>query len=159
MTSWGNFVAGQSGEDTVHRGESVIIYCFEAFNNKSFIPCVEVSIYPYKKLAFACDSDLEPRDILTEQARTPTPTHLQKDETATPSPSIVFYRVAHVASNDVLNIREGAGIKYKIIATIPPTGIGIQITGDGVQANSATWVPIIYNGITGWVNSYYLTRQ
>jgi uncharacterized protein YraI len=67
--------------------------------------------------------------------------------------------VVHVASNDVLNIREGAGVKYKIVGTIPYNGRGIQITGGGVKADNATWVTIIYNGISGWVNSYYLTQQ
>lgn len=75
------------------------------------------------------------------------------------SPEIIFYRVINVANNDVLNIREGAGVNYAIVGTIPPDGRDIQILGDGVQANNATWVPIIYKGISGWVNSYYLAKQ
>ncbi len=70
-----------------------------------------------------------------------------------------LYRVVHVVSNDVLNIREGAGVKYKIVGRIPYDGQGVQITGKGVTADNATWVPIIYEGISGWVNKYYLKKQ
>lgn len=80
------------------------------------------------------------------------------DTTTLPSESLL-YRVIHVASNDQLNIRAGAGINYEIIGTIPPDGQDIQILGDGVRANNATWVPILYEGINGWVNSYYLIKQ
>lgn len=80
-------------------------------------------------------------------------------DTATWSPEIILYSVIHVSSNDVLNIRAGAGVNYEVVGNIPYNGRDIQIVGDGVQANNATWVPILYNGITGWVNSYYLTQQ
>jgi hypothetical protein len=74
-------------------------------------------------------------------------------------PKNILYRVIHVSSNDVLNIRAGAGATYEVIGSIPPDGQDIEILGDGVQASNATWVPILYNGITGWVNIYYLTKQ
>ncbi len=74
-------------------------------------------------------------------------------------PETTLYRIIHVSSNDVLNIRAGAGVNYEIVGTIPADGRDIQILGDSVQANNTTWVPILYEGITGWVNSYYLTKQ
>lgn len=71
----------------------------------------------------------------------------------------ILYRVIYVSINDVLNIRTGAGVDYEIVGKIPYNGRDIKITGGSVQADNATWVPILYEGITGWVNSYYLTQQ
>jgi SH3 domain-containing protein len=90
----------------------------------------------------------------TNQAQVPViPTSAQ----AVSSPDL--YRVVHVASSDVLNIRKGPGVKYAVVGKIPYNGQGIQITGDGRSADNATWVPIIYDGISGWVNRYYLQEQ
>jgi hypothetical protein len=94
--------------------------------------------------------------IPTGDFNTNTPT-LVVDITRTAIPSL--YQVINVRSNDVLNIHEEAGVRYRVIGTIPSNGRGIQIIGDNVQADNATWVPIIYNGIVGWVNSYYLARE
>ena len=158
MTSWGIFEIN-GFENLVHSGETAIIYCFEVFNNKPVTPCVEVMIYPYKDLAFVCDSNLEPEYIITEQAKSPTPTQKPKDVTKTPSPKGEYYRVINVTNNSSLNIRDGAGMNYRIIGKIPYDGKDIQVTGDGIRLGDITWVPIIYKGVAGWVSSYYLARQ
>jgi hypothetical protein len=98
---------------------------------------------------------------ITPEAVTDTPMATPTFKaSATPSvtsiPTPVLYRVINVTGNETLNIRSGPGIKYKVIAVIPNNGTGIQITGGGVQVDNAIWVPIIYNGKSGWVNSYYI---
>ena len=51
----------------------------------------------------------------------------------------------------VLNIRSGAGMDYKIIGKIPPSGKP-QILGE-----NGNWAQVNYNGITGWSSKDYLT--
>ena len=78
---------------------------------------------------------------------------------AAPTPTPILFRVVNVTDEDRLNIRAGPGIRYEVIGKIPKDGTGILITGEGVQADNTIWVPIVYNGISGWVNSFYLSRQ
>ena len=82
-----------------------------------------------------------------------------KEITGSPNARPEPYKVVKVASNDVLNIREAPGVKYAIAGTIPPDSTGVKILGEGIQADNATWVPILYNGIFGWVNSHYLAQE
>ncbi len=70
-----------------------------------------------------------------------------------------IYTVVNVASDDVLNVRANAGVAHPILGTIPPHGMGVQITGAGEQVDGALWVPIKYKDITGWLNSNYLAYQ
>ena len=67
-----------------------------------------------------------------------------------------LYRVVNVASNDVLNVRSADGADSPIVGTIQANGTGIRLTGASVQAGGGVWVPIQYQGISGWVNSKYL---
>jgi len=69
------------------------------------------------------------------------------------------YTVVNVASEDVLNVRANAGVAHPIVGTIPPQGMGVQITGAGEQVDGSLWVPIEYKETTGWVNSNYLANQ
>jgi uncharacterized protein YraI len=70
-----------------------------------------------------------------------------------------LYTVVNVASDDVLNVRAGAGVAHSIVGTIPPHGMGVEVTGAGEQVDSSLWAPVEYRGITGWVNSNYLAYQ
>jgi hypothetical protein len=72
-----------------------------------------------------------------------------------PPPAAPEYRVAGVASNDVLNIRSGPDASSAIVSTIPPYGSGILMTG----SCAGQWCPIDYRGSQGWVNRRYLTSQ
>jgi WD40 repeat protein len=112
-----------------------------------------------------------------EPEATPTPVQTQATatlpgviviETVTASPTSTgisvgtapaLYRVVNVTEEDRLNIRAGPGLKYDIIGKIPKDGRGILITGEGVQADNTSWVPIIYNNIEGWVNSFFLSSE
>jgi uncharacterized protein YraI len=69
------------------------------------------------------------------------------------------YTVVNVASDDVLNVRANAGVAHPIVGTIPPHGMGVEVSGAGEQVDGSLWVPVEYRGITGWVNSNYLAYQ
>lgn len=86
----------------------------------------------------------------TQPALTPTPTIELTTEPHT---------VVNVASDDVLNVRAGAGVTQRIVGTIAPYGMDIQVTGAGRRSGGAMWVPIRYGDTAGWVNSNYLARQ
>ncbi|KPL88045.1 hypothetical protein SE16_09505 [Ardenticatena maritima] len=66
------------------------------------------------------------------------------------------YRVVRVADDDVLNVRNGPGVEYDIVGTLPPDAEGVRIVGDPVQVNDSFWVQIEWNDVQGWVNSFYL---
>lgn len=95
-------------------------------------------------------------------APSPTPTE-QPTQTAAPAsptpPSETQYAVVGVESNDMLNMRAGAGVDHPVTATIPPNGVNIRITGDGKDVGQSTWVPVEFQGQRGWVNKYYLAEQ
>jgi WD40 repeat protein len=73
--------------------------------------------------------------------------------------AVALFRVVNVTEEDRLNIRAGPGLKYDVIGKIPKDGRDIRITGPGVQGDNTIWVPIIYKGISGWVNSFFLSKQ
>src|SRR5262245_15501827 len=63
------------------------------------------------------------------------------------------FRVAGVDLDDVLNVRNGPSAEHDVIGSILPDAGGIKIIGPCVSA----WCPIQHRGITGWVNSLYLS--
>lgn len=65
------------------------------------------------------------------------------------------YRVNGVYDSDVLNIRSEPNADSNVVGTIPPDGRGIRISGQC----SAGWCPIQYNGVQGWANGRYLTKE
>ncbi len=69
------------------------------------------------------------------------------------------YAVVGVASNDVLNIRSGAGVSYHSVGSFAPDAINVMRTGSTANADNAAWVEVQNpSGGTGWVNSFYLTE-
>jgi len=66
-----------------------------------------------------------------------------------------LYRVKGVHRFDVLNVRRGPSESHAQIASIPATGRQVEITGNC----RASWCPIRYGRVTGWVNSYYLAEE
>jgi hypothetical protein len=88
----------------------------------------------------------------------PPPTPLPPP-TATPVTLMGPYAVAYVAPNDVLNIRAGAGVSEPVIGYYPPDATDVMRTGPATTADGAAWVEIRRaDGLTGWVNSFYLTE-
>jgi photosystem II stability/assembly factor-like uncharacterized protein len=77
----------------------------------------------------------------------------------TPTNLIGPYAVINVASNDVLNIRAGAGVSQSILGYFASDAKDVMRTGPISSADGAEWVEVRRNdGLTGWVNSYYLTE-
>src|SRR4030095_2827678 len=73
-----------------------------------------------------------------ESTFTATPNALDRSlATATPAPAPSTYRVIGVPRGDYLNVREGAGSNYPIIATLEPSTGGI-VLGTKRAANGAT---------------------
>ncbi len=52
---------------------------------------------------------------------------------------------------DDLNLRDGPGLEYDIIAVLP-AGAAVEITG----AASDGWYPVVYDDLAGWVSGVYL---
>lgn len=63
------------------------------------------------------------------------------------------FRVAGVDLDDVLNVRNGPSPEHDVIGRILPDAAGIKIVGPCVSA----WCPIQHRGLSGWVNSFYLS--
>ena len=62
-----------------------------------------------------------------------------------------FFRVAGVASNDVLWIRSGPSTRYRKVGSIPFNGTGVQNLGC-----SRGWCRVRYRGVTGYSSARYL---
>lgn len=69
------------------------------------------------------------------------------------------YAVVLVSPGDVLNIRAGPGVDYRVVASFPPTFTAVIRTGPSARVEGAIWVEVqTPTGGTGWVNSHYLTE-
>ncbi len=85
-----------------------------------------------------------------------------------------YFRVTGVSSDDVLNIRAGAGVSHDRIGRIPADGDGVRNLGcegglsyaewaDASEAERAAaakrrWCRISYRGVQGWVAGRYLAE-
>lgn len=84
----------------------------------------------------------------------------------TPSPTSTLqtnlqgpYAVIRINPNDVLNIRENAGVSYPVVGTFSSTATNIMRTGSATQVDGSQWVEVQRtDGGLGWVNAYYLTE-
>lgn len=77
----------------------------------------------------------------------------------TSTPAVTIYRVAYVLSNDVLNIRSSAGVQNPKVGELAPHARDVRITGGGRMVEPSLWTPIASAGLSGWVNSRFLTGQ
>src|SRR5262245_31990866 len=92
---------------------------------------------------------------------TPAPSPAKRPVTASASAPVqpaaprppASFRVAGVDLDDVLNVRDGPSAEHDVIGSILPGAAGIKIVGPCVAA----WCPIEHRGISGWVNSVYLS--
>lgn len=66
-----------------------------------------------------------------------------------------LFRVAHVRSDDVLNIRLGPSDNHAIVGSIGYNGRGVRQAGPC----RGEWCYVSYRGVRGWVNNYYLTEE
>ena len=116
---------------------------------------------------------LSPSPTLTATT-TPAPTVAPKDTVSVPptppppaatepappiGPSLGVFAVVDVASDDVLNVRARPGVEHAIVGTIPYYGLDVKVHAGGQEVSGSWWVPVQYQGVSGWVNSRYLARQ
>lgn len=64
--------------------------------------------------------------------------------------------VVGVAHDDVLNLRDGPGTGYEIMATLDPLADDLVATGRHRLLSSSIWSEVEADGVTGWVNQSYL---
>ncbi len=104
--------------------------------------------------------DPTPSPTALPETSPPSPSSTPTSQPSSPTPEISHpYAVVGVEANDVLNIRDGAGVENPITGTIPPNGINIEKTGKGVEVDGSIWFPIRYQNNEGWVNSHFLAQQ
>lgn len=53
-------------------------------------------------------------------------------------------------------MRSAPGVGSSIVGFIAYDGSGIDVLGPGAAVEDKLWVPVIYSGISGWVNARYL---
>lgn len=63
------------------------------------------------------------------------------------------WRIFDVARDDVLNVRQGPAVRYPIVGSIPPNGVGIS-RGECTPRN---WCFVKYKCVTGWASGKYMT--
>jgi uncharacterized protein YraI/uncharacterized membrane protein len=73
--------------------------------------------------------------------------------------SSIHYKVTHVAGNDSLNIRAGAGVSNTVVAAIPFNGSDIQAMGEERAVGKTIWVQVKWQGKEGWVSKRYLQAE
>lgn len=67
-----------------------------------------------------------------------------------------LYDVSGVASDDVLNVREGAGVSHPVTSTLAANARGVEV----VQISENGRWALVGNGETsGWASMKYLSRQ
>jgi hypothetical protein len=75
----------------------------------------------------------------------------------TPQSRVQYYQVVNVDTSDVLNIRQSSDYLSKEMGRIPANEKCVAYLNKVRSHQSGyKWFKIHYNGITGWVNSYYL---
>ncbi len=86
--------------------------------------------------------------------------------TASPTGSVTVpesearYEVAFVTSDDTLNVREGPGITYDVVAELPPVTGAIRIEDQEMTLiGGSEWAAIDAPDADGWVNSQFLTQS
>jgi hypothetical protein len=49
-------------------------------------------------------------------------------------------------------------VGFGVVGTLPPDATNVQIIGSGQLVAGSTWVPVQQGGLSGWVNSRFLTQ-
>ena len=116
-------------------------------------PAPQRPVLPRPPEASGADADAKAA-LATKTAPVKRPTALAA--AIPPSPlgrAAPLFRVAGVDEDDVLNVRNGPSPEHGVIGSIVPDAADIKIVGPCISA----WCPIQHRGITGWVNSFYLS--
>ncbi len=70
-------------------------------------------------------------------------------------PAAEVSRVVLVAADDVLNVRDGAGVDNDIVGMLAPT-VTVRRTGRTSPVGRSTWAELVTPDGTGWVNATFL---
>lgn len=74
-----------------------------------------------------------------------------------PTPSLLGrVRVVNVEPTDSLALRSSPGSQALKLADIPFDASGIEIVGENRMNGTDVWVPVRWNGISGWVHGGYI---
>ena len=107
---------------------------------------------------------IQPQTLRAEEANTPVQTTVE-DYCSTgklvvdKSMTNKRYQVVHVSSDDVLNIRKGAGHTQDKIGELQYNARDLSLTGRLCLLGSNRWTEINTQGTSGWVNEYYIHQQ
>lgn len=80
---------------------------------------------------------------------------LERHDRDTGPNSEISLRVAGVEIGDVLNVRSGPSEYDATVGTIPSGSRGVRIVGEC----AASWCPIHFGDLSGWVNANYLAED
>lgn len=70
-------------------------------------------------------------------------------------PAPITYKVVHVPAGDVLNLRRRPDPDAMVVATIPPSGQRIRLTGYCFEE----WCPVAYGQSSGWAHRNFLALE
>jgi hypothetical protein len=76
--------------------------------------------------------------------------------TQPPAPALPTFRVVNVPEGDSLNLRQGPGSNYPVVATIPAGFRGITLSTQRYTNGTTIWRQISAGGYNGYVNETYL---
>ncbi|CAA6821650.1 MAG: Unknown protein [uncultured Thiotrichaceae bacterium] len=67
-----------------------------------------------------------------------------------------LFQVKGVASDDTLNMRQGAGMTNAVIAELPANEQGIVFLDEESIIGKTRWLKVRWNDVTGWVSDRYM---
>ena len=104
--------------------------------------------------------------IVSVTTTTTAPTTTQPPQTTTTLPGAPYtgpgpqigdlVAVVGVAYDDVLNVRQGPGVRFSIVGMLKPTTLDASVTSQGWLLPSSVWYEIEDGSIMGWVSSAYI---
>lgn len=120
-------------------------------------PAAKVAIAPTRPASTAQPPAAEPP---APSAKAPAPgPRIALSQTTPPyrvgGPPPPAYRVVSVASDDVLNVRQGPSAEHPAIAALEPQARGVRMIGPCQRE----WCFVRHADIVGWVNRYYLEEM
>jgi hypothetical protein len=118
------------------------------------------SFLNFQKTSTGSTNSKPESNVIESSANSNNTTGFSADSsTPTPTSNQISYKVVGVANNDFLYIRPSAGNLKVKVGSIPPNGKGVIVTGSGKKVGKSVWVPILYKGKKGWVNSRFLAME
>lgn len=114
------------------------------------------------------DSTVPPTTAPVATTATPStaPTSTSTTTTTLPGEEIEFGPVAGdqlmvigVSFDDHLNLREGPGTAYDVIARIPPDYLELMALGHTRDIGRSFWIEVDFDGVVGWVHMGFIAFQ